>query len=173
MQQWFTANNLAEIPSPALLVYPDRIRENIRRMITIAGSPEKLRPHVKTHKMSEIVRLQVKEGITRFKCSTIIEAGMVADAGGKDILLAMQPVGIQIDRFFQLKKKYAGVNFSAIVDDFEIFSKLASKALEEKTRVNLWVDINNGMDRTGIKPGHDALRLYHEIANHPHCTLRG
>jgi len=64
----------AEIPSPALVFYPERIEENIRRMIAVAGDAGRLRPHVKTHKTGEIVKLQLKHGIRRFKCSTIAEA---------------------------------------------------------------------------------------------------
>ena len=60
------------------LVYPDRIEENIRRMIKIAKGARNLRPHVKTHKMAEIVMLQMKHGITKFKCATISETEMVA-----------------------------------------------------------------------------------------------
>ena len=50
--QWFYIENVNEVCSPSLLVYPDRIEENIKRMIKIAGSAENLRPHVKTHKMA-------------------------------------------------------------------------------------------------------------------------
>ena len=74
MSDWFHVANSADIPSPALLVYPERIRENVRRMIGIAGGAETLRPHMKTHKMPEVIRLQIKLGITRFKCATIAEA---------------------------------------------------------------------------------------------------
>ena len=60
---WHTLANPDEIPSPELLIYPDRVEENIRRMIAMAGSADRLRPHVKTHKLGEIVQLQIKAGI--------------------------------------------------------------------------------------------------------------
>ena len=47
---WFTVRNVDEVPSPALLFYPDRIEENVRRMLALVGSPARLRPHMKTHK---------------------------------------------------------------------------------------------------------------------------
>jgi D-serine deaminase-like pyridoxal phosphate-dependent protein len=50
---WYQVENVSEVCSPALLVYPDRIEENIIRTILIADGPENLRPHVKTHKMAE------------------------------------------------------------------------------------------------------------------------
>jgi len=61
-------------------------------MAQIAGGADRLRPHVKTHKMAGIIRLQVEQGISGFKCSTISETEMVAGCGVNDIILAMQPV---------------------------------------------------------------------------------
>ena len=79
---WHTLTTPDEIPSPALLLYPERIEENIRRMIATTGSVDRLRPHVKTHKLAEVVQLQLKAGITKFKCATIAEAvGNLASAG--------------------------------------------------------------------------------------------
>src|SRR5258708_14083833 len=44
----------------------DRIEENIRRMIAmVGGNRERLRPHIKTHKMADIVRMQIAQGINR------------------------------------------------------------------------------------------------------------
>ena len=71
---WYVADNVNEVNSPALLVYPDRIEHNIKKMIEISGGINLLRPHVKTHKMSEITKLQMKYGINKFKCATISEA---------------------------------------------------------------------------------------------------
>ena len=52
---WFQISNAVEIPSPALIIYVDRARENIRRMVAMAGGPGRLRPHVKTHKMAALI----------------------------------------------------------------------------------------------------------------------
>jgi D-serine deaminase-like pyridoxal phosphate-dependent protein len=82
-----------------LLVFPDRVETNLNRMLQMVnGDVSRLRPHVKTHKMAEVVRLQVAKGITRFKCATIAEAEMTATSGGSDILLAHQPVGPNLVR---------------------------------------------------------------------------
>src|SRR5262245_56813352 len=99
---WFVLENDADVASPGLLVYPDRVEENIRRMIALVGNIERLRPHMKTHKMPDIIRLQLRHGIRRFKCATIAEAEMTAGAGAKDVLLAYQPVGPNVSRFLLL-----------------------------------------------------------------------
>ena len=75
---WFTATNINDIASTALLVYPERVEANIIKMIEIVGDVNRLRPHVKTHKMSEIIKLQISHGINKFQFSTISEAEMTA-----------------------------------------------------------------------------------------------
>jgi len=45
----------ARLLSPALVVYLDRVRENIRRMIAlVGGDPGRWRPHIKTTKTPEV-----------------------------------------------------------------------------------------------------------------------
>ena len=114
---WYTVENVADIPSPALLVYPDRVERNIRRMIEIAGGVERLRPHMKTNKLREVVRMHLDQGITRFKCATIAEAEMAAVSGAPDVLLAYQPVGPNVKRFVRLVETFSGTQFSAVADD--------------------------------------------------------
>ena len=57
---WFTVDNVAEVPSPALLVYPDRAARNVRRAIEIAGGVGRLRPHLKTSKLAEKDLMQTR-----------------------------------------------------------------------------------------------------------------
>ncbi len=171
-KQWYEIGQTEVIPSPALLVYPDRIEENTRRMISVAGGPEKLRPHVKTHKMSAIVNMQRKMGIEKFKCSTLSEVEMAVKCGAKDVTLAMQPAGPQMAGLFNLKKKYPGSDISVIADDAGIIHQLSSMAMSESLNVGVWLDINNGMDRTGILPS-KAFGLYRMMCELPGIIVRG
>jgi D-serine deaminase-like pyridoxal phosphate-dependent protein len=157
---WYRIRNEEEVFSPALMVYPDRIESNIRKMILTAGDLSRLRPHVKTHKMAEVVKLQMKQGIYKFKCATISEAEMIAACGAEDILLAMQPVGPNLKRFFSLKLKYRNANISCIADSEKVIRQLSELASLFKLDCSIWLDINNGMNRTGIVPGKEAKILY-------------
>src|SRR6185295_19364700 len=103
---WFRIESPESMPTPALIVYPERIRENVRRMIAIAGGVERLRPHVKTHKMSKIVEMQLAAGITRFKCATLSEAAMLGRCHAPDVLVAYQPVGPNIELLRQLVNRF-------------------------------------------------------------------
>jgi D-serine deaminase-like pyridoxal phosphate-dependent protein len=124
-----------------------------------------LRPHVKTHKMSAIVNMQRKLGIEKFKCSTLSEVEMVAKCGAKDITLAMQPVGPMTLGLFGLIKKYPGSDISVIADDAEVIRQLSAMAVSGSLNLGVWLDINNGMDRTGVVPGKafDLFRLVYEL----------
>ena len=170
---WYQIENVKEVSSPSLLVYPERIESNILRMVEIAGGVCRLRPHVKTHKMPEIIILQMKFGINKFKCSTISETEMVARCGAKDILLAMQPVGPNLERFFQLKKEFGGIQISCIADSEEIILKLSDMARSTGLETHVWLDINNGMNRTGIAPGENAIRLFKLLGNLPKLIAAG
>ncbi|GIT28981.1 MAG: threonine aldolase [Planctomycetaceae bacterium] len=64
-----------------MLVFRDRLLANIDAMIAIAGDPSRLRPHCKTHKTREVVKLQIERGILKHKCATFAEAEMLAEAG--------------------------------------------------------------------------------------------
>jgi D-serine deaminase-like pyridoxal phosphate-dependent protein len=170
---WYRVANTDEVFTPSLLIYPDRIESNIRKMIEIIGDPEMLRPHVKTHKMAEIVRLQMKYGISKFKCATVAEAEITAECGAKDILLAYQPVGPNIRRFFSLVKKYPDIKISCIADCGEVIKELSENAVRHQMKASVWLDINVGMNRTGVTPGKTAVKLFNMIEGLPGLRAEG
>lgn len=172
-KDWYVINDVNEVTSPSLLIYPDRIESNIKRIIEIAGNVDLLRPHVKTHKMAEVIRLQMKYGIYKFKCATISETEMVAGCGATDILLAMQPVGPNIDRLFKLKQKYNNIKISCIADNEEVIIRLSDMARKTGLETYVWLDINVGMNRTGVTPGEKAVRLYKRIIDSPMLVAGG
>ena len=159
---WYEFDEAAELPSPALLVYRERVEENLRRMVAIAGGPERLRPHIKTHKMLEMIELQLALGITKFKCATISEAEMAAGAGAADLLLAYQPVGPNVQRLASLIRAFPGTKFSVICDDAE-----PTRELSRYAEVEVLLDLDIGQHRTGIAPGPRAVELYRLIASSP------
>src|SRR5262245_28937204 len=116
MNPAYALRDPSDVYSPALLFYKDIIRRNIARAVEIAGDPRRLRPHVKTHKTREIVRLQIDAGITKHKCATIAEAELLAGAGAAEVLLAYPLVGPNCRRFAALAAKYPEARFAALVD---------------------------------------------------------
>ena len=141
-----------EIITPCLIYYKDIIEQNIKEMISVAGNANRLWPHVKSHKMKKLVELQIKMGITRFKCATIAEAQMVAESGASDALVAYPLVGPNIDRFLELVKTYAGTRFWAIGDDLE---QVSHKSKSRSRRIclccmNVLLELMRTLKKTGI-----------------------
>jgi len=162
----------ATIASPALLVWPGRVSRNIARMLAqVGGDPARLRPHVKTHKMAEVVHLQLDAGIAKFKCATIAEAEMLAAAGARDVLLAYQPVGPNVARLAELARKFPEVSVAAIVDDAGALAALSQRFAAEQQALRLFVDVDCGMGRTGIAAG--AAELCRAVGAAPGVEFAG
>ncbi len=175
---WWQIENADDIPTPTLLLYPDRIDSNLDKMIAWTQDVTRLRPHVKTHKLPEIIAMKRAKGIDKFKTSTIAESEMVAMAGGRDVLQAMQPVGYNFHRLLQLVDKYPKTQFSALVDDPLHLQWMHSEAKKQSKTIRLFVDINVGMNRTGIAVGEGANALYRQLCQlsaqpHPSITVGG
>jgi len=143
-------NNTNSIITPALVCYKQIIEENTHRTIKLAGGVDRLWPHVKTHKMSALVKQQQSLGITRFKCATLAEAEMVAECGAEHILVAYPLVGPNILRFVELQIAYPESHFWAVGDDYHQLSMLAEASLKSGLLTRVLIDVNLGMDRTGV-----------------------
>jgi D-serine deaminase-like pyridoxal phosphate-dependent protein len=115
----------------------------------------------------------IYEGITKFKCATIAEAEMLGIAGATDVLLAYQPVGPKIQRLAQLIKAYPETKFSCLVDNVKA-AQLISYAFEQAGKpIDIFLDLNVGMNRTGIIPDKNALDLYLACETMPGVTPIG
>lgn len=157
---WYEIKNINAIDSPALVIYKERIAENLRLLKNIVHNENAyLRPHVKTNKIAEVCLMMLNAGITKFKCATIAEAEMLAIIKAPDVLLSYQPVGPKAKRFLQLIKKYPATHFSCLIDNSKTAEELSNIFHAEKLTVNVFIDINSGMNRTGIEPL-DAFILF-------------
>ncbi len=164
---WHELNDPSGVASPALLVYPDRVAENIRRMVALIGDVSRVRPHVKTHKLGEIVRMHLAAGVKQFKAATIAEAEMCAASGAPDVLLAYQPVGPNMARLVELVRAFPKTRFSAVTDDESAVRAMSGAFSRAGIQVELLLDIDCGMRRTGLPPEDVALRLYQSMTTLP------
>lgn len=173
MNDWFRPTDEAAIPSPALLLFRERIEHNLRLMIEIAGNPARLRPHVKTHKLGPLVARQIELGITKFKAATIAETEMCAVAGAPDVLLAFPQAGPGITRLCELARHFPKTAFSVVADDPSAVRALSSAALAAGVTIGVFMDLDCGMHRTGIAPGDSAVELYKLISASPALRAAG
>jgi D-serine deaminase-like pyridoxal phosphate-dependent protein len=153
------------IESPGLVISRESLEHNLDQMVQIAGGPESLRPHVKTHKMREIVRLWLQRGVVRHKCATIAEAEMLASEGVADILLAYQLVGPNISRWLELVAAFPQSRFSSLIDHPQAAMDLGEAAASRGLDLDVLLDLNSGMDRTGVALNRAAIELYELIAS--------
>ncbi|MHA8052316.1 D-TA family PLP-dependent enzyme [Aquirufa sp. OSTEICH-129A] len=161
------------IQSPGLIVFPEKVKHNISYVLNlVGGNPDRLRPHIKTHKTKEVNDLLLAAGIKKFKCATIAEAELLALSSAPSILLSMQATGPYILRLAELVQRYPDSQFACLVDDFEA-AKSISKVFESRQQsIHVFIDINVGMNRTGIIPT-KAASLIQQIKTLPALHIQG
>lgn len=164
---------LDDLASPALLFRESTIERNLDLMVTLAKGADRLRPHVKTHKCPEIVSRHLSRGIVKFKCATIAEAEMVARSGATSVILVKQAVGPDIQRLAQVAREFKNTEVIGIVDNKETLKEIEGVLNEHRQRLELMVDVDCGMNRTGIRPGKELFELYQEIDASPSTTAAG
>jgi D-serine deaminase-like pyridoxal phosphate-dependent protein len=163
----------ADVFSPALVFYPELIRRNVARVVELAGSPDRLRPHAKTHKTREITKLQLDAGVTKHKCATIAEAEVLADAGVPDVLIAYQLLGPNLRRLVALARKFPRTQFSSLIDHPSGAEGLSRAAAEVGRSLGFLIDLDVGQHRSGIAVGDGAASLYERAAKLPGLRPEG
>jgi D-serine deaminase-like pyridoxal phosphate-dependent protein len=164
----------SHIESPGLIVFPEIVESNIKLAIGMGeGNVDRLRPHIKTHKTQEVNDLLLKAGVYKFKCATIAEAELLAFSKAKDILLSIQPTGTTLERFIALGLQYKNSQFSCLIDDYNAAKNINDLAIKHHVTIPVFIDINVGMNRTGIVPK-EAFKLIEEISNDlPNLITKG
>jgi D-serine deaminase-like pyridoxal phosphate-dependent protein len=169
---WYTINNIDDIDSPALVIYKERVQQNIRRAIEMVKDVNGLRPHVKTNKIAEVCKMMMDAGITKFKCATIAEAEMLAMIQAEDVLLAYQPVGPKVKRLLSLVQQYPQTNFSCLIDNESAANYLSEVFSSAGKSISVFIDLNTGMNRSGTKPA-KAFELFEHLQKLPAITVCG
>lgn len=164
----FAERHSAE-PTPGLVFRMAAIERNLAAALALTGGPARLRPHVKTHRSAELVRRCLARGITSFKVATLPEAEMVATAGGKDILVAYPCTGPTAARLGVFAARHPGVRFGVLADDPAALPELAASG----AALDVWIDLDTGMGRTGVPAGEGALDLARAVDRFATLRLAG
>jgi D-serine deaminase-like pyridoxal phosphate-dependent protein len=117
--------------------------------------------------------MHLDQHVTKFKCATIAEAEMAAASGAPDVLLAYQPVGPNVKRFVHLVETFSGTRFSAVVDDEATIRLLSDAAVDAGVTLDLFLDLDGGMHRTGVAPGERAVEVYRLLSTLPGVRAAG
>lgn len=149
-----------EILTPALLLYPELIASNIERTLhLLAGNADRWRVHIKTAKLAYTLRMFVDRGVRNFKCATTLELLVACRSGAADVLLAYPVMGANAQRARDIAAEHPHVRVSVLIEnEVQLLPWRGGKA-------GIFVDVNSGMNRTGIEPrrAEDIVRLVRAI----------
>ncbi|MGH2648868.1 MAG: alanine racemase, partial [Ginsengibacter sp.] len=68
----------------------------------------------------------------------------------------------KVRRFIELIKKYSSTKYSCLVDNIFAAKNIADTAVQNNITIPVYIDLNVGMNRTGIVPDDTAIELYKE-----------
>jgi D-serine deaminase-like pyridoxal phosphate-dependent protein len=141
----YSLSGLDPVLTPALAIYLDAVENNIAFTLELLGdNPDRWRPHLKTVKIQDVMRMLVEHGVVHFKCATTLELLTACGAGAADVLVAYPLVGANAGRVREIAAEFPGVCVSVLVENSDQVRQW------QGSRVGLFVDINPGMDRTGV-----------------------
>jgi 3-hydroxy-D-aspartate aldolase len=157
--------------TPVLVIDLDVLERNICTMADFAGKRGiALRPHAKTHKSADIARLQIAAGAGGVCCAKLGEAEAMAD-GGIDSVLITSPVvsAPAIERLIALNQRMGDLRVTS--DNPENIDVLA--ALASGKRLQVLIDIDPGIRRTGVNSPEAAAALAQKILAAPSLRYIG
>jgi len=147
--QRYRVSAVEDVLTPALLLYPEMVASNIQRTVELlGGDADRWRVHIKTAKLSYTLRILVERGVRNFKCATTLELLVACRAGAADVLFAYPAVGANARRVKELTVQFPEVRISVLAENEEQVRQWRGG------RVGVFLDINPGMDRTGIEQSH-------------------
>jgi D-serine deaminase-like pyridoxal phosphate-dependent protein len=163
---------VAELPTPAPLVDLDALEANIAAMADyFRPLPARLRPHAKTHRAPALARRQIASGARGITCAKVGMAEAMVDGGIDDVFIANQVVAPQaVDRLCRLAARAA---ITVAVDDARNVADLSAAARADRVNLNVVVEVDAGMGRCGVRPGHSALDLVRTVVAAEGLTFVG
>ena len=147
----YTVSNLDDVMTPALVVYPEYIASNIERTLALLGGDgDRWRVHIKTAKLGYTLLMLVERGVRNFKCATTLELLVACQSGAADVLVAYPVIGANARRVREIAEQFPQVRISVLAENPEQLQQWRG------SRLGIFIDINPGMNRTGIDEGHGA-----------------
>jgi len=144
--QRYSVSGIDDVLTPALVIYPDFITANIDRTLErLAGGADRWRVHIKTAKLAHTLRLLVERGVCNFKCATTLELLVACQNGAADVLFAYPAMGANARRAQDIAQQFPNVRISALAENEQQVRQWRT------SRVGIFLDINPGMNRTGIE----------------------
>ena len=154
---------IEELQTPALIVDLDMLDANLAKMHKyLEPHGIKLRAHTKMHKCPVLAQKQIDSGARGICAAKISEAEVMCASGIEDVLVTSPIASLdKVVRFVQARKHYPGLKI--VVDNKMSARLLAEVACAEGLHIDVLVDLDPGMGRTGVESGRKALELVHSV----------
>lgn len=148
--------DLDTLETPALLLDKGKAAANARRLRDrLAARGVAQRPHVKTAKNVEVVRMAFADGRGPITASTLAEAEHFFAAGFTDIVYAVGLAPVKLPRIEALVRK--GCDLKVILDSPEAATALSEYCTRRGVRIAALIEIDTDDHRAGVRPGDPAL----------------
>jgi D-serine deaminase-like pyridoxal phosphate-dependent protein len=166
---------IREIDTPALILDLDKFEANLKRMTQFAARAQvRIRPHAKTHKCAEIARRQIESYGNGICCQKLGEAEAMLAGDVTDILITSQVVGERkMRRLARLARAYAPARLGVCVDHADVARQLAAVCEAEEARLEVYVDVDLGQNRSGVSTPEAAVELAGTLVASPHLSFMG
>lgn len=163
---------MQSLDTPSIIVDQAVMERNIVNMGKYAlEHGVNLRPHIKTHKIPYIAKLQLAAGAMGITVAKVSEAEVMAQHGIDDIFIAYPIVTrLKADKVCKLAK--AGKRMIVGVDSAAGAQVLSAAAQELGIVLEVRLEIDTGFQRTGIL-FEEAMGLAKEISGMKHLKLQG
>jgi len=160
-----------QLQTPAILLNLDTMEHNLKSCCSAANDYGKqVWPMVKTHKSTELARLQAEYGCSGFLCGTLDEAEALAAAGLDNIMYAYPAAtDVSIRRILRLSRK---CNFIIRIDDLDAAGAINAAAEKAGVTVQYTIIVDSGLHRFGVKP-ENILTFAEEMKQFPSLLFKG
>ena len=147
---------ILDIPTPALLLDHRRLQANADRMRSrVAQLGVALRPHVKTSKSIDVLRVLSGGTDVPVTVSTLAEARYFFGQGVRDILYAVGIAPVKLPRVAELIR--AGCTLRIILDSVEAAEAVQAFGKAEGVTVEALIEVDTDGKRAGVDPGDELL----------------
>jgi D-serine deaminase-like pyridoxal phosphate-dependent protein len=165
-------HSIDNLDTPAVLVDLDRLEHNIARMAQLAADAGvSLRPHTKSHKTVGIARRQLAAGSTGITVAKLDEAEAFLQEGVRDIFVANELAGRHKWQRAAALQQQGSVAVG--IDSLAGARGLSEAAIQRATRIPVLIEVDTGLHRAGLTPGHAVADLAEQVAALPGVALRG
>jgi D-serine deaminase-like pyridoxal phosphate-dependent protein len=148
------------VSTPCFVIFEDKVLHNLKRTADACGGIKRLMPHVKTHRAPWIVQLLLAQGVEAFKCATPAEVEMVLATGAKSVTWAYPAVSAaNLTRFLSSARKFKDARLTGLVDSERGLDVWKTALSAEDANVDIRIDLDPGMGRTGAPISGAALDL--------------